>query len=491
MNRRRRAVTVALTAALALALLWWKSRVRETVPDGEPSPAHVAAQTAQGNMPGSEPSSSPALSAADSSEAPFSIAKVHVEKSEVCQGEESLIMIEPQHVDGEDAARRLIPSIGPSSAWATTFQRFAVEPGPNSIRVELFDDQTQRLVSTEVTVLVKECIAPLYFRMAASQDPSRAEPEHKLFRAHLRPGPEMHRWLTEDGARLEQSEPPALPTLPVRYRWEFGDGTSTTTTEPTARHRYPSEGHRDGDNATTFVVSVEALDAKDGVIATARTVVEFQNLFRALKYRDGRVQLDAESSSARTTKSGDTVVDIVVYNFDQAETARIDKLIVEEHTCANLHGPRSGGEPGSSPPSRRYEIAPSKLFPSAVVEPGDQLRGRFVVEGVVPSKRTGTATCLYKFELAGVTSPGNLPVIGFFRADVSPREVAGVVQLDSEAGQLLETVAKHLGRRNFDANDIDRLEREGKIPAGSYDKLIRPPGAGQPTTDPMPADGTP
>lgn len=392
-------------------------------------------------------------------DAPFAIAEVVLEKDTVCQGEESLITVVPE-ADDDEVRKRLVPVIRGKPGWSYPFNSIGREPAVYPIHVLLRDDATKQMVNTSAYIEVKDCVAPIYMRVNHYQDPTSTRPEFRLFRATIGPGPATDKFLKDPRGATRA---PALDPPPASYRWDFGDGATLVTTEPTARHQFPYEGDRPGGASAQFIVRVQALDAKGKPIAKARTAVGLINMHEHLKARSSILQLIARYQSLpKQDEDGRRYVDVTLINWDARETAVLDRLEATDLPCKD-----TTDEPAP------HTVPVSSVFKATSIPPQGTLRGRVYVDPKVfgPGK-----TCIRKLEVKGSSQPGDLDVQAYFRVtghvnkrDLKPPTRSQKDVINAAFRVMYGEFGPSKSGATITLEDIARLEREGKIPAGSYD----------------------
>jgi hypothetical protein len=371
---------------------------------------------------------------------PFGIADVWVEKSEVCQGEPDRIRVRPFHQGGPAEERWLRATIGNDRSWETTYTPTLVRPGLQQIRITLVDEHDKE-VETFAYVKVKDCIAP--HPMFVRYESVAPDPEYVAFTALLFDGPAWQAWAHDSSPERG----PIPRQTAARYRWEFGDGQTGTSTEPFVRHRYPPEGKRADDAATSYPVKVEAIDAEGRKIASTTTTVTLLNVVHELARKYSTLQLMSEVPPGPATRleDGSRAVQVTLRNIHPTEAARMSSFVEKFVPCT-----------GEAPTVQ--SLPPSAVFASDTVGASSSITGTFTV----PPGQDGI--CSVAVEIKGTSTPGGLRVTGVFALDTGNRRGHA---LSPEQTQVLATVREQLGGGDvITATDIRRLEDQGVIPRG-------------------------
>jgi hypothetical protein len=379
-------------------------------------------------------------------ELPFEIADISVEKDEVCQGEPSRIRMTPRDKRGEE--KWLTPLIDGKRGWEVPFIAQPSEPGMRKVQVSLADARTPDggAVSTDVYILVKDCMAPFPLYLTAL--PAPPDDGYIAFEARMFDGPA---WEAFNKAGPGHGKVPLAN--PASYRWTFGDGKTETSTTSDIRHHYPQEADRPDERATMYVASVDALDASGNKMATAYAAVELLNLLRAFKRENGLIKLVIEQSPmASKGPDGSMFTDVTAVNIDPVETARLTQLTVTFKPC-------DGSDP--TPMGRSVQ----SVFSDTRIPP----KGRLAVRMTI-SAHEAEGICWASAHVEGDSEPGQFKVAGDFTLDTGQNPGR---RLNAKQQETVHEALKALGRRSDEPggatitmSEIRRLEDEGKIPRG-------------------------
>jgi hypothetical protein len=425
---------IVLVAVLIAVWLWTSNRAD--------APASARAEVITPDRGHDHALTAPASAPVSPSVAlPFEIAEVWVEKKEVCQGESSRIKVTPHDRRGEE--KWLRPNVNHQQAWDITFIPTLAQTGVQRIPITVMDDRLGRdMVETFASIDVKDCVVPypMYVRFE-SVPPDDA---YVAFATLVFSGPAWRTWLHGDSA----TRGPAPRVAPVRYRWDFGDGQTTTTSEPTPRHHYPSQEDRPDERITSYLVRVEALDAAGNTMATASTTVALYNTIRALAEDHATLQLvsTVPPGPAATAHDKSRTVTATLRNIDSSETARITGLLEKRVPC-------------SGKDAEVRHLQPSAVLAGDTVAPLGSVTGTLTIPA---SELDGI--CSVAIEVEGKSTPGDLRVTGVFALDTGKREGQ---RLTREQAAVLATARERLGNPAVvSLADIHRLEDDGVIPKG-------------------------
>jgi hypothetical protein len=204
------------------------------------------------------------------------IARVTVEKSEVCAGEENFIEVVAHDVDERDEHLRISvedPGSG-RTLWGPRIPFRLQRPLTRPTRVAVHG--RRGLAGADVPhVTVRDCVAPHQVTI------------------------DVHRTMdAADRVKLKAqiTEPPPAPDTPTQrlvprvYRWEFGDGIQETTSGPEVEHSY--EAREQTVAMTSFIVTVR-IEGRDGQEAKGSRAIGFPNSGFSRLTRDGTVLISA------------------------------------------------------------------------------------------------------------------------------------------------------------------------------------------------------
>ncbi len=368
-------------------------------------------------------------------EAPI-IDGIDFEKSEVCEGEESLVTVRahtPGHRDDAylhyfvaGQGSRSVPVIG-SRSTAT-----------NEHRVVSVFGRDNTVTTVELPVLrVKDCKAKHRLLIANRLVPNTTGAIELVAQV-----------MTLTGDRF----------TPVRYQWDFGDGKKAETSGATVEHDY---GARPQDSLYSYpTVTCTARDAQGQSVA-GKTGLALHNPSFENRHTKGVVTLLFDFTPRFPQLGSDGVVAQKVRVWHQAE----GPITVDKVTLAR----RFMG--GQDPPPE--SMAADSLFPRREIPPlGVEL-------ALSLDTHEGTLTAL-DYEIAG-RAPGGEPVLGRFsimRPPALPTREQHVPVADPELKAKIMRARELLGKKFVTDDDIWRLEQEGKM----KDLKIDPA-----STAPMPA----
>jgi len=251
MTRSRIAIGLVLLAVIAF-WLWRRNKPIQTqassphTTEDNPAPPPIRDPTLRHTPP-----PPPAMVAGQA--LPPIIDEVTVEKPEVCEGEENLVTVRAHTVEHKDDAF-LHYTIGGS-----TGDRVPVlgSRNPNlraASEVSVFGRNNMVTTVPVPPFVVKECRVP-----------RRLVLEHRI-----NPNTESEMSFTAHIVEVGATE----PFKPVRWRWDFGQGTSVETTQPVALHDFDPRP-QDTLYAQRFITCVAI--AADGERVTGRESLQLLN----------------------------------------------------------------------------------------------------------------------------------------------------------------------------------------------------------------------
>jgi hypothetical protein len=118
---------------------------------------------------------------------------------------------------------------------------------------------------------------------------------------------------------------------PLRYSWDFGDGSPEQTDRPHAEHSYA--GRPQDAPLSSFVIAVKVTDAH-GTQASARASVFFNNPYHLARASSGNRVLPASTASGPRPGERDYVFDVTVRNIE-ALPVRFQRATLELQHCAD------------------------------------------------------------------------------------------------------------------------------------------------------------
>jgi hypothetical protein len=264
-SRRRRYVwglaIIAIAGALFFALRPTSAtkRARATrVADALPQPAIRESQRASSELqrPDEPVNSRPDGGARTDPNRPI-IKHAHVQKAEVCRGEENFVEVEAESQNGTNAfltTTVIHPRTGAFLRGGSHIPLHLDAPSNQELKV-IVEGKNSAETITLPAVKVKDCDAPL--QVVVKHFHTTEAPERLRFSAELREFPE-----------------PLEHARVTSYEWDFGDGHQLTTSVPSAEHSY--EDRDQGVAESSFVVSVTVKSSRDD--ARGSHLISFPNL---------------------------------------------------------------------------------------------------------------------------------------------------------------------------------------------------------------------
>ena len=243
-SARRRILTVVGILLLLAVALWLVCRRREP-PAGGPG----AVRSAQSALSPAErlkrakrfafdPTKLPPMTADEP--APV-IDEIKLEKEEVCEGEENLITVKAHTVNGTDAFLHYTIAQGtgqsvPVRVWTATMAsrrdtdagpkaKDEPVPAPQPVLVQVFGRNNVVTTVNSPPFLVKKCRSTRFPEIRTSLVLNTAA----TFEISVK--------VNDIAARGLEARMPR-PFQPVSYVWDFGDGTTETSTSPVTVHSY-------------------------------------------------------------------------------------------------------------------------------------------------------------------------------------------------------------------------------------------------------------
>ena len=349
---------------------------------------------------------------------------VHVEKTSVCINEDVKISVSARGVNGSDANCMVMIGDQPSNP---AILRFAT-PGKKSVLILVKDFTSQKVVkheSVDINVENCQCDNPLI----VTAKPSSENSGIIIITAAKPDGP------LGNGAS---------------YRWNFGDGTTAVTDCPYATHDY--RRRKQDRTLSTFVVEVAALDAGNGNYA-GRTSVTIPNLnyWSSLL---GSPSIPVIYSRFPTVTDGIYTVDVEMNNI-------YDNII--EFDDAEIEIKPYGS---ASQPQKMYAYARDILDDPTVPANGTVKRTIRLDSSLIPS-----ASCVVSIRLRGPWEDEKT-ITASLHLDIAPSNDQLSSGVNSGAFQTvknqlliqkLNKAAELIKGRPITPEDVERLEKEGKI----------------------------
>jgi hypothetical protein len=267
---------------------------------------------------------------------------VHVDKTEVCRGEEATVTIDARAADG-DSTYLNFGVVGNAELLGPRIPlRLEKSLGRGGMKVYARGKDGSAVLAEVPPITVKDCDAPFTLKVGYARNinmPDRA-------------------WLSATvSAALGSKEPPFEA---VAYSWDFGDGTTQETSKPEIEHSY--EGRVQDTAYSYFLVSVKARDAR-GRLARASRSLRFVNM--GFDPKGASVNVFA---AIDTTAPGEEA--IWLYHGSELPVV-IRRVAVSERASES-------GSQGDAPPARSYDA--TKLLGFSEIPPGESLRVRSLSE---------------------------------------------------------------------------------------------------------------
>lgn len=396
----------------------------------------------------------------NSDELPFRIADVHVDKPKICRGEEALISIRAEHDQGEELW--LNPVIGHESAWDVTFRPPGwphEKVGTYAVPISLVHPETGQRFDSRVYIEVEDCVAPYELLVWKTDDP--IEPEAFEFNARLF---RRENWVSPSPILDQADESRQLPPQAHadHYVWDFGDGETTTTNQPLVYHKFPSEKDRAPDESSGYyLVRVEAYDQQGKLLASTQNSVKFYNTYANLKHSNNVIQLKSLLGTlAQPDGNERPIVDVKLMNLDRYETAYLDTLIYRLIPCHDNDEPRE--QSGHA----------NEIFQEMSVGPRAVIRGKLRWPEWGHPK--GDGPCRVDVQVTGHTRPSGMDVVASLSIELGMDENVQRIS-DPKRKAILKKafdLLQHKGINHVTLEDLNQLEREGKIPKGSLQQLF-------------------
>lgn len=311
MNRTIRWVALA---AGALALAWW------LWPRSAPRAAGASAASTSPASAGGGASASDAPTARHvpvAAQPPPSrvvIDEVTLDRTEACEGEEILVSVFAHAEDpaDDDHLHAVIDGVPGMSVPLVARRRSPDSPPPQVI---VFGRGETRVTADVPPFTVRDCPAPRTLAIA--------------YRLALNTNAEF-----EFEARIDAGA--AAPFVAVEYEWDFGDGTSVTTTEPRAVHDY---GQRPQVSVySNQIVQVTARAAGGDAVIGRKTILFHNPQYANLEFA-GVVTLVVELTPRFPTITDGQVVQGVRLWHHRPDPVRITRVRAR----------RNSSVPGSEP----------------------------------------------------------------------------------------------------------------------------------------------
>ena len=436
MTRSRRRLLAALAAVLAAVLgIWWLlfADVERSGGTGDPGALFTDAMERADQSyaePGSAelPAVAPAAAEGAARAAPPVVDEIRVSKTSVCEGEEVLVSVRAHTTDGNDAFLRY--RVGAVRGQVVPIRLFRMPDEEDRPSVVVSSKTTSTTVPLP-KVEIRDC-RPVRFLRVHQQAVMNTIDEHEF-------------WVTI------HETPPSSHFEPVRFVWSFGDGAEQTTTVPRVTHDY--SGRAQKTEAAPLLVTVTAIDAA-GVEVEGHLALELLNLGFANKAHAGTIPIFAQGTPRFPVQDDDGVTRQTFRIWhSEDQPVEITRVTVRKRK----RSPENGFIPDPSP---RVEIDHTRLFENTDIPPGRGLQQPFQYD-------FGRAPEVYvvDVDLAGRSADG-LPArghISLMRPSPKPTRDNSAPVSDPETMARVMKAMSILGQETVTQEDMDRLEREGRL----------------------------
>jgi hypothetical protein len=432
MPSRKRAVMAAYALAL-LALVWW--RWPRLAPAAAPAPAPARAMEPavrqSSLLPPSVPSAaqpSQPASPADEEPAPL-IDEIVVEKSEVCEGEENLVTVRAHTVNDTDGY--LHYTVGGELGSSVVMRSYLEADGRQpEVVVQAFGRWNAVAGLARPLFRVKDCVAPTTVTIQ-----HYVEPNHdRAFQLVARLG----------APRKAKLQGTAKSFPPVRYEWDFGDGTRATTTSPVVVHEF-----QDVIETTQYVDYLIRVDVHgaEGQLATGRSGLSLLSTsFQNFAYK-GVVTLVGRLEPRLPKLDADGKVRQRVRLFHHRPHDVVVDSVIRVRTTS--------GEPDRSDP-----LDPLAVLPTRVIPPGT---AGVVFELELDANRAAGFT-MDRYLIEGRSGDGFRAAgsLSIMKPPARPTPNDEAVRDPQMVARIIE--ARRLLNQEFVTDgDVARLEREGRF----------------------------
>jgi len=456
MRPRRSLAAAIVVAAVVLAVV---AIVRcQTTPRGKPIHASSVAEPGPARPVPPRPRPPGGAGPGSVDAPPPIIDEITVEKTEVCEGEENLITVHAHTPDGADDAflHGVIDGAPGLSVPVVSFRNRDGTIPPRSILVFGRGDAPVEVPLPDFEV--KECMAE----------------RRVVIDFRLQPNTESE---FELSARIQELAA-AAPFQPVRWRWDFGDGTTAETTDPWVVHDF--EGRRQDQTLyASLAIRVEAIDAAGARVAGRHTIVIQNRPFANLAFA-GTVTLSVRLTPRFPERGPDgRVRGRVRLWHHRPDPVTIERVVARR----NYHDQR----PYQERPVDVEALLGTRTIPPAGIEIAVELD-------------TAAEPDLFSIDywLEGTSAEG-LPVRGFFPVMTPPKlPTADDHQpvRDPALGARIRRARELLGKDYVTDEDLWALDRRGAfddLPApGSTPPSGTPPSYGDlPPHPPRPGEPGP
>jgi hypothetical protein len=338
------------------------------------------------------------------------LARVYLQKSEVCSGEQNLLRVEL----GEKAAKEtrifIDGQVGPARIYApTTTEEREITPSIT-------------LVTTSGTPIkapsfkVKPCKPLIFVKVEHSPVPNSLDVIQFSVRVVGRP---------------------EAPFEPVSYRWSFGDGASARSDKGHIEHDY---GRRPQSKPTSDLLIRVEISGKDGRQIEAFDTLSLTNeAFHSIKQGVVQILSDATPRFPEEDAQGNVKQTIKLWHVHD-RPVQIAAVTIEESEDQKLH---------------RRVVKAGSLLPSTLLRPGQ------VIELPVQLGKDSPYRVVH-YQVHGKSEDGKLASGDFFvqrpTARPTPEDHSPV---DARTAMRIRMAQKILGKPFVSDGDMDRLEAQG------------------------------
>lgn len=376
------------------------------------------------------------------------IDEIRVEKQEVCEGEENLITVKAHTPVGRDDAflRYVINgTAGQSSPVRALLPGPGLQPpGPRRIQVFGRGDAVTTVDVPHYTI--KKCHPDRLLFLAAREMPNATDE-------------------IELGATVRENGPSA-PLRVVSYRWSFGDGTTSTTSDSSVIHRF--EPRNPDGLISDFLVACEAV-GRDGRTVVGRRAVSLRNReFENLEFHK-TLELSVELTPRfpELDSSGRVTQRVRLFHHRNAPV-RLERAVLSYRT--------SGGQ--DAPPEETHPVG--ELLGTEEVPPGRGVEHAFHLDS-----KAHPDVIMVDYSFEGHTADG-VKAQGTFSIMVPPAlptPQTGARVMDGLLTQKILRARERLGKPFVNDEDLRQLER-----AGAFEDLKAPTDV---PSAPVAEDGAP
>jgi PKD domain-containing protein len=264
------------TALAAVLLVFVGVVISSGTPHRPPPPAPPleeaeGSQASRGPRPGIEmPPAEPGDTQEPARDVGVTIDGVDVDKRDICRGQEVVVNVRARATDGAGAYLNF-GVLGQPELVGSTFSLHPRESiGYGWMRVFARGKRGLATIAAVPPITVRDCEVPVQVTVDVRRPPDM--PDRAVLTAQI----------VTSGAG--QAEPSSFEA--AKYTWDFGDGTSATSTSPEVEHSY--EGRRQDRAYSYFWVAVEAHDHEGRTVRGSRSL-RFVNLGFRPFVRDDRV----------------------------------------------------------------------------------------------------------------------------------------------------------------------------------------------------------